>query len=164
MNRAAAAILPTATPSRWRVVPVVDPAPATRLPLLLVFAYVVATFALFLLWPIDWPIYYWSEWFRLILYVTLAYAVLGGTMLVGSAGTSRVVAPLPGLTFLLIAGALASALLLVPSCLAYTGHPPWEVLDALRDQGAAYRRLQAQLLATSGQRNSIVVLRALLAP
>jgi hypothetical protein len=155
---------PVAAVQQWQTVPVIDPVPASRLPLLLLFSYVVATFALFLLWPINWPIYYWNEWFRLIFYVTSCFLVLGGTMLGGSAGATRVVAPLPGLTMLLIAGALASTLLLVPSCLAYTGRPPWQVFDALGDQGAAYRRLQSQLLATSGQRNTIVIVRALLAP
>jgi len=38
------------------------------------------------------------------------------------------------------------------------------VLDALADQGAAYRRFQQQLLATGGQRNAIVIVRALTAP
>ena len=36
---------------------VVSPAGVTRLPLGVVFGYVVGTFLLFLVWPIDWPIY-----------------------------------------------------------------------------------------------------------
>jgi hypothetical protein len=36
-----------------RILPVVAPAGITRLPLMIVFGYVVATFLLFLAWPID---------------------------------------------------------------------------------------------------------------
>lgn len=144
--------------------PVVTPAGITRLPLLLVFGYVALTFALFLLWPITWPIYYASDWVRLIGYVSVCFVVLWAATLRGSSGPTRVTAPLPGLTALLVAGATVSALLLIPSSYAYTGRPPWEVFDALGDQGAAYRRLQVQLLATTGQRNTLVALRALAAP
>lgn len=136
----------------------------TRLPLLLVLGYIVATFAMFLLWPIDWPIYYFSEWLRLVGYVSLCFAIIAGAMLAGSAGPSRLTAPLAGLPVLLALGAAAAALLLVPASFAYTGRGPWDLLDALRDQGAAYRRLQIQLNATEGQRNLIVATRALMAP
>ncbi len=156
----------SATPTRLavRAVPVVAPRGATRLPLALVLAYVISTFILFLIWPINWPIYYASHWARLIFYVALCFAVLGGAAFFGSAGASRVTAPLPYATALLVAGAIAATLLLVPSCFAYTGRGPWEVLDALRDQGAAYRRMQIQLFTTSGQRDALVAARALAAP
>jgi hypothetical protein len=143
---------------------VITPAGSTRLPLWLVFGYVAATFLLFLVWPINWPIYHAEDWARLIAYVLLCLAVIGGTTWLGSAGATRVTAPLPFLSALLVLGAIAAALLLVPTSYAYTGRPPWEALDALRDQGAAYRRLQAQLWATAGQRNTVVILRAALAP
>ncbi len=158
-------IAPVAPPAHApRVVPVVTPRGMTRLPLLLVLGYVVATFALFLLWPINWPIYNAADWARLIGYVGLCFAAVIVAALTGSAGATRVTAPLPFTTVLLVTGALISALLLTPSCQAYTGRAPWEVLDALRDQGGAYRRLQVQLLATTGERNTIVALRALAAP
>ncbi len=147
-----------------RIVPVVTPRGATRLPLLLVFGYVAATFALFLAWPINWPIYTAGAWAVLIAYVLLCFVVIAGTACAGSAGETRVAAPLPFLVILLAAGAIAAALLLVPTSYAYTGRPPWEALDVLRDQGAAYRRLQSQLIATTGQRNAIVVLRAISSP
>jgi hypothetical protein len=65
---------------------------------------------------------------------------------------------------LLALGALCAAALLVPSSLSYTGRGPWEVMDALRDQGAAYHQFQLQLYATEGERIIIVALRALTAP
>ena len=147
-----------------RILPVVTPAGMTRLPLLLVFGYVAATFLLFLVWPINWPIYHAQDWLRLVAYVLLCLTVIGGTTWMGSAGATRVTAPLPFLPALLILGAVAAALILIPTSYAYTGRPPWEAMDALRDQGGAYRRLQAQLWATAGQRNTVVILRAVLSP
>ena len=67
-----------------RIVPVVTPRGVTRLPLLLTFGYVVATFALFLIWPINWPIYYASDWACLIFYVGVCFAVIGAATLAGS--------------------------------------------------------------------------------
>ena len=147
-----------------RTLPVVTPAGATRLPLILVFGYVAATFLLFLVWPINWPIYHAEDWARLIAYVLLCLVVIGGTTYAGSAGATRVTAPLPFLRSLLVLGAVAGGLLLIPTSYTYTGHPPWEALDSLRDQAMAYRRLQAPLFATAGQRNAVVILRAVLAP
>src|SRR4029078_10131203 len=141
-----------------RLVRIVTPASITRLPLAIVFGYVVATFGLFSAWPIDWPIYTFGKWLELVGYVALCLAVVGAAAYRGSAGPTRVTAPLPYLPALLPIGACAAALLLIPASLVYTGMHPWELLDALKDQGAAYRRLQQQLLITSGERNNIVAL------
>ena len=94
----------------------------------------------------------------------LCFAVIAGAMYWGSAGATRLTAPLSHLNLLLVAGAAAAALLLVPSSISYTGRGPWEIIDALRDQGAAYHQFQLQLYTTEGQRNIIVALRALAAP
>lgn len=147
-----------------RVVPVVSPAGITRVPLMLVFGYVVGTFLLFLAWPVNWPIYYTADWVRLFSYVAVCFIVLWIATVRGSAGPTRVTAPLPGLAILLALAAVIAVLLLIPSSFAYTGKAPWEVLDALSDQGGAYRLFQQQLAATSGQRNTIVMIRALTAP
>lgn len=158
-------IPPQSRPAARRAIPVVTPKGAVpRLPLTLVLAYLVATFTLFLVWPVSWPIYHFGDWIRLIAYVALCLTVVGVAAASGSAGDTRVTAPLPTLTGLLIAGAVVAALLLIPTSYAYTGRPPWEALDSLRDQGGAYRRLQTQLLATTGQRNAVVALRAFTAP
>ena len=144
--------------------PLIAPAGLTRLPLFLVFGYVVATLAMFLIWPINWPIYHMSDWARLIAYASLCFAVIAATAIVGSSGATRLTAPLPYLRSFLIAGAVIAALLLVPASFAYTGRGPWEMFDALSDQGAAYRRFQIQLWATEGQRNLIAGMRAFAAP
>ncbi|HUE79341.1 MAG TPA: hypothetical protein VMN38_06890 [Sphingomicrobium sp.] len=154
----------TAPPGFVRAVPLVASAGLTRVPLLLVFGYVVSTFAMFLIWPINWPIYYLAEWARLIGYVTLCFIVVGAAALVGSSGATRLTAPLPHLRLFMIAGAITAVLLLVPASFAYTGRGPWEMLEALGDQGAAYRRLQIQLWTTEGQRNTIAAMRATAAP
>jgi hypothetical protein len=151
-------------PAFLRVLPVVTPAGVTRLPLVLVLGYIAFTFLLFLVWPINWPIYYADEWARLIAYVALCLVMIGGAAFIGSAGATRVTAPLPLLTPLLVLGAVAAALVLVPSSYTYTGQPPWAVLDALRDQGAAYRRLQALLRDSTGQHLGMALLRGALAP
>jgi hypothetical protein len=137
-----------------RLLPVVTPAGAPRLPLMLVLGYIAFSFLLFLVWPINWPIYHAEEWARLIAYVGACLLAIGGAAWAGSAGATRVTAPLPFLSPLLVA----------PISYIYTGRPPWDALDALRDQGAAYRRLQTQLSATAGQHLDIALLRATLAP
>ncbi len=152
-------------PSALRAVPVVAPkGAASRLPLTLVMVYLVATFGLFLVWPVSWPIYHAGDWIRLIAYVSLCLVVAVGCAFAGSAGETRVTGPLPLLPILLVLGAIVAALLLIPTSYAYTGRPPWEAMDSLRDQGGAYRRLQTQLLATTGQRNAVVALRAFTSP
>jgi hypothetical protein len=157
-------ILAAPRPALLRVLPVVTPAGVTRLPLALVLGYVAATFLLFLIWPVNWPIYYPEAWARLIAYVALCLLTIGGAAWTGSAGTTRVTAPLPFLSPLLLLGAAAAVALLAPTSYTYTGRPPWAVLDALRDQGAAYRRLQQQLAGAAGQHMSLALLRGALAP
>ncbi len=162
MNASLAETAPA--PGLVHAVPLVASTALTRLPILLVLGYVVSTFVMFLVWPINWPIYYRSEWVRLIAYVSLCFAVVGVASLVGSRGATRLTAPLPYLRLLLIVGAITALLLLVPASFTYTGRGPWEILDALGDQGAAYRRLQIQLWTTEGQRNTIAAIRAVAAP
>ena len=142
----------------------VTPAGVPRMPLLLVLGWVAATFLMFLIWPINWPIYYAEDWARLIAYVALCLLMIGGASWIGSAGTTRVTAPLPFVSLLMVLGATAALLLLAPTSYTYTGRPPWAVLDALRDQGAAYKRLQQQLAATAGQHLGMALLRGALAP
>lgn len=151
-------------PVAARLSPIVSAAGITRGPLFVIFSYVVLTFVLFLTWPIDWPIYGSWAWANLILYVLLCLFVLFGGAVFGSAGATQVAAPLPGLPLLLAGGAAASLALLIPSCLTYTGRGPWELLDALRNQGEAYRRLQILLYFNEGQRTFMVAMRFLAGP
>jgi hypothetical protein len=147
-----------------RIVAVVTPRGMTRLPLVFVFGYIVATFALFIIWPVNWPIYSTFEWLTLAGYVALCFLAIGGAAWFGSAGETRVTAPLPLLPILLAAGAAIAAALLEPSSYTYTGRKLWEIGAALRDQGGEYRRLQYQIFASEGQRNTLVIVRALVSP
>ncbi len=156
--------LPAPRPALLRLLPVVTPAGTTRLPLVLVLGYLAATFLLFLIWPVNWPIYPFDNWLRLIAYVALCLTTIGAAAWVGSSGPTRVTTPLPRLPLLLMAGATAAVLLLAPTSYTYTGRPPWTVLDALRDQGAAYKRLQAQLADAAGQHLGMALLRGACAP
>ncbi len=151
-----------AAPSR--LLALVTPAGIARLPLWLVIGYLFTTFGLFLLWPINWPIYGADRWFVLIGYVLLALTTLSVCAILGSAGSTRVVAPFVAHRTVIMTGAAAATLLLAPSTLAYTSRWPWQFLEALRDQGLAYRDLQEQLVATGGQRGLISAARALAAP
>lgn len=157
-----AATLPVAEPAR--LFPVASKSGITRAPLFAVLGYVVLTFVLFLAWPIDWPIYGAWDWTNLVLYVLMCLFVLYVGAMTGSAGSTQLAAPLPGIKLLLAAGAAASAALLIPSCLAYTGRGPWELMDALQNQGEAYRRLQIQLYFGEGQRAFMVAMRFLAGP
>jgi hypothetical protein len=152
------------TTSSVQILPVVTPAGLPRLPLILMVGYIVLSFGLFLVWPINWPIYRAEDWARLIGYVALCVLMIAAAAWTGSAGFTRVTAPLHRLTPLLVLGAAASLLLLAPTSYAYTGRPPWDVLDALRDQGAAYKTLQTHLTTTAGQHMGIALLRAVFAP
>jgi hypothetical protein len=136
----------------------------TRVPLFAVLAYVALTFVLFLTWPIGWPIYSTWDWLVLSGYVLACFFVLLAGAIAGSAGPTQLAAPLPAIPLVLVAGAAAAAALLVPSSLAYTGRGPWDVLDALQNQGEAYRRLQIQLYFGEGQRAFMVAMRVLAGP
>ncbi|HEY7806307.1 MAG TPA: hypothetical protein VIC34_03825 [Croceibacterium sp.] len=140
-----------------RLLPFISGDRLTRTPLFVVMGYVVLTFVLFLTWPINWPIYRGWDWAILTLYVLLCFFALSSAAMAGSAGRAHLAAPLPGIRALLFAGAAASALLLAPSCLAYTGRGPWDVLDALRNQGEAYRLLQFQLYFGESRERALVV-------
>lgn len=158
-----AAAPPPAPPIR--LYPVASGGGLTRAPLYFVTGYAVLTFVLFLAWPIDWPIFGGWDWAILILYVSLCFFALFTAAMLGSAGQTQMAAPLPGIPLVILAGAAASAALLVPSCLAYTGRGPWDVLDALRNQGEAYRLLQFQLyFGESRERALLVAARFLAGP
>ena len=63
-----------------RILPVVSPVGVTRLPLLIVLGYLVASFATFLVWPVNWPIYYLSDWLSLVGYVMLCFGIIAAAL------------------------------------------------------------------------------------
>lgn len=131
-----------------------------NLPVRLVLFYVAATVFAFVFGPFDWPIDNWTTFFG-FLTVTMFALWLGFRRAVARtpAGTSFV-----GWRRVIWLGAPASLIILFVAAPVYTGRTPWEVLDALRDQGAAYRSLQDQLELTAGSRGPIALARILTWP
>jgi hypothetical protein len=130
------------------------------LPIRLVLFYVAATVFAFVFGPFDWPIDNWPTFFG-FLAVTMFALWLGFRRAAARApaGTSFV-----GWRRVIWVGAPASLIILFVAAPVYTGRTPWEVLDALRDQGAAYRSLQDQLELTAGSRGPIALARILTWP
>ena len=130
------------------------------LPLRIGLWYLAATFLLFLLGPIDYPL---TNPLQVIVCMTLVMAL----MAVGfRSGVYRTARP-STLTFtrtVFIFGAVLAVLILIPSAYYYTGKLPWEFLAAIADQRGAYSSLAEQLAATEGQRGPIIAIRALTMP
>src|SRR5208282_3142365 len=96
--------------------------------------YLVGTIAIFAFGPVDWPV---DDWGRLLLFL---FAVLGALFLgyrfgvAGAAAGTRFTA----WRWVFLLGATANVVLLFPAANLYTGKMPWQVLDALRNQGEAF--------------------------
>jgi hypothetical protein len=131
-----------------------------RLPIRLVLCYVAATVLVFVFGPFDWPIDNWGTLFG-FLAVTMLALWLGFRWAVARSAA--------GTTFgawrqVIVLGAAASVIILFVAAPIYTGRMPWEVLEALSDQGAAYRKFQDQLELTAGTRGPIALARILTWP
>ena len=131
-----------------------------RLPIRLVLGYVAATVFVFVYGPFDWPIDNWGTLFG-FLAVTMLALWLGFRWAVArtAAGTS-----FGGWRSVIVFGAAASVIILFVAAPVYTGRMPWEILEALSDQGAAFRNLQDQLELTAGTRGPIALARILTWP
>lgn len=134
------------------------------LPLLLVLSYLSTLLALFLVWPINWQIYYASSWALLTGYIIACYALIAVGYMFATQPATHVAHPFPYRSAVIIGGAIIAAILLTPLSYVYTGRYPWQVLEAAQQQGDAYRALQEQLQQTAGQRSVIAFIRATLAP
>lgn len=136
--------------------------PFRRLPLLPVATYLVVTFLLFVAWPINWLLPA-GEWARLSFYVAGCFFLLFSLFLTGTKGSARS-SGFRRWPSVMLTGAAAAIVLLIPSSYYYTGRLPWEVLGALQQQGDTYSQFQDQLFATTGQRGLISIVRAFAAP
>ena len=106
-----------------------------RLPIRLVLGYFAATLFVFVYGPFDWPIDNWASLFGFLAATMLAlWLGFRWTVARTAAETSLV-----GWRRVIILGAIASFIILFVAAPVYTGKMPWQVLDALRDPGAAYR-------------------------
>lgn len=135
-----------------------------RAPFWLMLTYLSANYSLFVLWPINWPIYSSDAWFWLNLYMSLCLGTLAFGHIFGLRRPVRISKSRFNISFTIIVGGIIAALLLIPSSYIYADRWPWEVFDALQDQNQAYKNLQSQLVVTEGQRGPIAFVRALTAP
>lgn len=129
-------------------------------PMAIIFAYLGFTIWLFLSGPINWPLKDFSPISLFLAIQLLVLLIAYGLAIVGPARSD---AKLPWKP-LFVAGAVSSCLIVFPSIYFYTGKMPWQIIEALRDQNAAYLNLQAQLLDSDGGRGPIVIARALSYP
>jgi hypothetical protein len=131
-----------------------------RLPIRLVLLYVAATFFVFAFGPFEWPV---DNWTSLIAFLCLSMACLwiGFRCAIASAPMGSIaIEP----RWIIIIGSGGAVALLFIAAPVYTGKMPWEVYDALGDQGGAYSALQDQLELTVGSRGPIALARILTWP
>jgi hypothetical protein len=131
-----------------------------RLPIRLVLFYVAATVFIFVFGPYDWPVENWPTFFG-FLAATMLALWLGFRWTVAR---TAVETSFGGWRSVIAFGAAASVIVLFVTAPIYTGRMPWEFLNALRDQGAAYEGLQQQLELTAGSRGPIAFVRILTWP
>ena len=131
-----------------------------RLPIRLVLGYVAATVFVFVFGPFDWPIDNWGTLFGFLAATMLALWLGFRWAVARTAAASS----FGGWRHVIVLGAAASVIILFVAAPVYTGRMPWEVLEALSDQGAAHRNLQDQLELTAGTRGPIALARILTWP
>ena len=126
-------------------------------------SYLLIVFGLFLVWPINWPIYGKGAWWLLILFVLLCYAALCVAFVFGVRGRGLAGTGIPVRKIMLI-GAIGSVALLVPLSFLYTGRGPWEVMSALADQTETYLRGVEQAFARNRGGRIASLVSALMGP
>lgn len=128
--------------------------------LALVVGYILFTYFLFLIAPFFWPVPSHPKLF-LVVMLSLTSLCIGYFFGFTKGPINSKSLPVKWISAL---GGLAAFVVLFPSAQIYAGRWPWEVLDALSDQKAAYQGLGDQLRETTGQRGYIAAARALTAP
>lgn len=134
------------------------------LPIFLLLPYFLTLLALFLVWPINWPIFHASSWIRLVAYILACYGLIVAGYAVSGSRVHKIATPLPRLEQVIIIGSILSFILMFPISRIYTSRWPWEILAVIGEQGDAYRTLQEQLELTTGGRGVIAALRGVFAP
>ena len=125
------------------------PKPVTRelrlLPMTAMVSFYVFAYVLFLIWPINWPIYKSEEWLALSAYVALCLAALAFAFVFATRGEEPMRDRFRYGGLAIIAGTILAVVLLPPSSKIYTDRYPWEILDALRNQGETYYQFRRAL-------------------
>jgi hypothetical protein len=130
------------------------------LPIRLVLLYTAGTFSVFAFGPFDWPV---DNWATLTAFLTVAMVSLWTGFHLAMSKVPKITIEIKPHNIILL-GSIAAVSILFIAAPIYTGKTPWDVFDALRDQGAAYSGLQDQLELTSGSRGPIALARILTWP
>lgn len=131
------------------------------LPLWLVVSYFAGTVSLFFYGPFTWPIS--NADILLIFLFFVALALIVGFIL-GAMCDDRKPAPFRWWRAIFVAGGFLACVMIFPSAYVYTGRMPWDLLQALADQRAAYEAMLQRLVETDGSRAPIAIARALSYP
>ena len=127
-------------------------------------SFYLLAYTLFLIWPINWPIYGANAWLSLSAYVALCLATLAFAFVVATRGDEPVRERFRYGGFVIVVGALLALLLLTPSSKVYTDRYPWEIVEALQNQGQTYYQFRRALEYTEGKRALISFARAIASP
>lgn len=127
-------------------------------------SFYVVSYTLFLLWPVNWAIYGFFSWLSLSAYVGLCLGALAFSFVLATRGDELICEPFRYCGLVIAMGALLALLLLTPSSKIYADRYPWELLEALENQGEAYYQLQRTLEFTEGRRALIAFSRAIVSP
>ena len=103
------------------------------LPVKIGLSYLVITFILFVVWPINWLIYDPESWIIVISYVSVCFASLGLAFWYASSRNAKYFVESRWWNWLIPTGGILAVLLLFPQCYIYTDRWPWEVFEALND-------------------------------
>ncbi len=112
-------------------------------PLTFILSYLIATYLLFLLWPITWHINDISRWITLSAYVGSCFLAISVGFIIFQRGAA-VVRTFTAWRRVIFAGSILSITMLFPLSYLETGRWPTKVLDALQDQKLAYTIFQEQ--------------------
>ena len=134
------------------------------LPMTVMVSFYVFAYILFVIWPINWPIYRTGEWLALSAYVALCLAALAFAFIYATRGEEPVRDRFRYGGLAIVAGTVLAVVLLPPSSKIYTDRYPWEILDALRNQGETYYQFRRALEYTEGKRALIAFVRAIASP
>ncbi|MDB5620499.1 hypothetical protein [Tardiphaga sp.] len=129
-------------------------------PLTLILLYIVSSILLFFWGPLPWPV---INRFEVQAFLALALTGITIGFLTGSSGKPAESIFLHW-RYIVIGGAVLSAILLPISAYLYTGKMPWQIIEALRDQNHAYEEFQRRLTQPHGSRTLISSARALAYP
>jgi hypothetical protein len=130
------------------------------LPFTLMMIYLLSTILLFWFGPLDWPT---PNPKTMALFLTCAVFGICAFYVVGAQDEPEG-RPISSWRSIIVAGAILSVVILFPSAHYYADKMPWQILDALKDQKAAYDALQKKLVDTAGTRTLISAVRAMVYP